>query len=164
MNESNSMNDPYNLAWERLAFILGFFDRVDTKFSFLFGINIALLGLVGAKTPALNDVTVGGWIALLGFTLCCVYGFMQMYHASAPHLDGGRGSLIYFNSIAQLERLAFHDRFTSQDSATQMTDVLDQIWYNSRILSEKYSRLRKAYRALLASLIPWSIALSLFVT
>lgn len=92
-----------------------FFGRVEGKASFLFAVNLALLGSVAVATPlgALrSSAGVSGFIAtvLLGFSM------INLYAAFYPHLKNPRASVLYFADIARLTAEEYRARIKNATS------------------------------------------------
>lgn len=148
-------------AERQLDRVMGFFPRVDNKASALFAINSTLLGVLAAWLDLADFYTwyIGLCAALAAAAI--VYSFAHIYFCAYPHLKGGGGSRVYFQSIAQQTESAFVDEFANINEAQWMKDISAQIWRNSEILSIKYSSLKHSFIATLVALAPWTIAVFL---
>src|SRR5438128_11442795 len=89
-----------NAAREQLRVVLDFFGRVETKLSVVLGVDLAMLGFLASKIPAAATVPVVGWLAVGVFALLSAGSLWNLYRASAPQLEGGHDSLVYFREIA----------------------------------------------------------------
>ena len=150
-------------ARDQLNLILTFFARVETKLSVVLGVDLAMLGFLASRFPGTAAVDDVGWIAAAAFVVLNAVSLINLYIASAPQLDGGHGSLVYFKEIAKRTELAFADEFTGLSTKTLARDVLGQVWRNSQILKVKFDRLVWAYRCMAFAILPWIVALVLFV-
>lgn len=139
-----------------------FFGRVEGKASFLFAVNLALLGSVAVATPlgALRSPAgVSGFIAtvLLGFSM------INLYAAFYPHLKNPRASALYFADIARLTAEEYRARIKNATSSEMADDALCQVWRNAQILDKKFKRSRSAFLLTAAALPFWLALLALGV-
>lgn len=137
--------------------VLAFFPRVDNKASALFAINSTMLGVLAARLDV-PDFSV--WYTTLCAALSVAgitYSIANLYLCAYPHLKGGYGSSVYFQSIATKTESAFLDEFTKIDDNHWLSDVGAQIWRNSEILSAKFTSLKQSFIATLVSLGPWTL-------
>ena len=125
-----------------------FFGRVEGKASFLFAVNLALLGALRSSAG------VSGFIAtvLLGFSM------INLYAAFYPHLKNPRASVLYFADIARLTAEEYRARIKNATSSEMADDALCQVWRNAQILDKKFKRSRSAF-LLTAAAIPFWLAL-----
>jgi hypothetical protein len=149
------------LAHKQLDRVLGFFSRVETKASFIFAVNSAMLGTLAVHVERVDLVRLPTLIALVlaGAGLCASYYFV--YSSSFPNLIGGHSSLIYFKEIAKLREQEFIKAFREQTEDSYIDDVLSQAWRNSEILSKKFRAIKIAFFATGVSLLPWAAFLIL---
>src|SRR5438128_2399521 len=141
-----SPEDLLRAARDQLNLILTFFARVETKLSVVLGVDLAMLGFLASKFPGTAAMDDWGWIAAGGFVVLDALSLINLYIASAPQLEGGHDSLVYFKEIAKRTELAYADVFTGLSAQALARDVLGQVWRNSQILKVKFDRLVWAYR------------------
>lgn len=144
-------------AQKQLDRLLAFFPRIDSKASALLAITFAQIG-VGALNLQANDFAKW-WITTPAafFGMAVGWVMLNLYRCAYPHLEGGHGSLIYFNEIAKLRESEFVDRFKTLPRSKLMDDLSGQIWRNAEVLSCKYRYLKRATIGAILSLIPWTI-------
>jgi hypothetical protein len=137
---------------DALDLVLSFFSRVESKISFLFGLNTALLG-ISYVNIALDQVTK--WyvaIPLVCFLGLIAVSFVHLYFASFPQLKGGSGSIFFFGEIAKRTEANYIREYEGKTQAEKRADLLGQVWRNSEILTQKFARLRSAFVLTLSSL------------
>ena len=111
MSVSPDLPISLEMAERQLDRLLAFFPRVDSKASALLAVTFAQIG-VGALNLESKDFTKW-WIAgpAAFFGLAVAWVMLNLYRCAYPHLEGGHGSLIYFNEISKLRETEFVDRF-----------------------------------------------------
>ncbi|MFN7091020.1 MAG: Pycsar system effector family protein [Allorhizobium sp.] len=145
----------------QLTRVLNFFPRVDTKVAGIFTVNTGILTLSALNIEA-GDLTrwyiaVPGSLLLIG--LIASYTFL--YKCNFPDLEGGQGSLIYFLSIKDRTEAKYKSEYEAVSEDEYRADLIGQIWRNSNILAAKYKSISTAIRLTLATLIPFSIFLTM---
>lgn len=157
-------HDPVARAEKQLDRTLSFFARVESKASFLFGLNTGLLGIVALNFRASDLQAVVFLVPGLIFMLLIAASMCSLYRCFFPHLRGGTDSLIYFRSIAVLDAANFSSRFLQRSDADHGADLSEQIWRNSEILRTKYDALERGFRCSLVAMIPWLVYLGCAAT
>ena len=140
--------------------VLSFFQRVDTRAQVLMSVDIAMLFLLATNPGALSTA----WWATLIYVVPVVLvglSLLKIYRVFYPQLNGPEGSLIFFREITKLTASEYVDRFGVATVAQHMQDVLTQVWRNSEILSEKFTRMREAMVATMLALPFWAFALAI---
>ena len=150
-----------HLVEAQLTRVLNFFPRVDTKVAGIFTVNTGILTLSALNIEA-GDLTrwyiaVPGALLLIG--LIASYTFL--YKCNFPDLEGGQGSLIYFLSIKDRTESKYKSEYEAVSEDEYRADLIGQIWRNSNILAAKYKSISTAIRLTLATLIPFSIFLTM---
>jgi hypothetical protein len=151
------MNEDEQLAaaWSQLNLVLSFFSRVDTKTTLILGVDLGMLALVFARTPAVHDITMVQVVFALPFIAAIGISLWWLHSGHRPKLDGGTTSLVYFRTIAKMTESHFLDQCQRRSKDQFVGDVLEQTWRNSKILTEKFASLQRAQDATLAASIPW---------
>jgi hypothetical protein len=150
-------------AKSQLDLVLGFFPRVDAKFSVVLGLDLGMLGVLASNVPS-------SWAAVQGATGCVVVGFavalifslVQLYRGSYPNVKGGEGSVIFFGHIANQTEHKFIESFKELTNERLADELLGQAWRNSKILQEKINALRWAYIFMAVAIVPWVVVLAHF--
>lgn len=148
-------------AEKLLNLVLGFFPRVDTKASFLFALDSALLGFLAINVRPEDFRT---WFLVLpgaAAVLVIAAGLWFVFHCSFPVLKGGAESVIYFREIARRTEASFIHEFTKLNDEDHTRDLLGQVWRNSEILTIKYSAIKTAFILTGIALLPWTAFLAL---
>lgn len=151
------------VAKDNLSRILGFFPRVDTVSSIVLAVDIGALALLASNAPPLKDVD--GWVLVaLAAVILIGLSLYHLYRGAFPRLEGGPLSLIYFREIAARTEEEFKAAFRGQDEEFYLNDLLNQVWRNSEILSQKFTHLNYAFTFLALSIVPWLLALLVFAS
>jgi hypothetical protein len=142
-------------AEKQLDRVLGFFPRVEAKASFLFALDVGLLGYsaVNLGREDLHNVHLAVFGA--AFLTLTVASLLHVYWCVFPHLKGGANSLIYFREIAHRNELDFADAFLSRTDESHACDAAGQIWRNSTILKLKFDYLKRAFILTMLAIAPW---------
>lgn len=139
------MQDPLPFALGQLDRLMGFFPRVDGKATYLFTLNLALLGLTAVNFPYNGPETAMALAA--GLTvLLNVFSVISLYRAFFPDTRGATiaKSMLFFGAIAAEPWEDYRKRIKSLDPADLLDDVACQIHRNAEILSAKYGCVQHA--------------------
>lgn len=125
------------------AFLFGF---IVTSFNHIIAFNnsyaknctIGLLGLI---------LVVG--LASIGFTIAAVFPFLKTNNSSSKKYH----SLVFFNSIADMEEENFLKQYKQQKDKKARKDMAKQIYAISKGLKTKYFRISWAIRLIFIQLI-----------
>lgn len=147
-------------AERRLDRLLDWVGRSDTKFSVVLGVDAGMLGFLANSAPSGAVPVTTILVAALAASLL-VASLVFVYRGTYPRTKGPSGSLVHFGSVAGEDLEDFKARFRSCDARGHLDDVLGQVHRNAEILDRKFAELRRAYRCLLAAVIPWAITLYL---
>ncbi len=162
MNQDNFSNqEQLEAAEKRLDRLLDWISRSDTKFSIILGVDTGMLGALATFAPA-GPVSVRAMVVASASIALLVASLIFIYRGTYPRTKGPGGSLVYFGSIADEDLGDLKERFRACGAEDHLDDLLEQIHRNSEILNRKFTDLQRAYRCLLAAVIPWAIALYLF--
>ena len=148
------------VAEKRLDRLLDWVGRSDTKFSVVLGVDAGMLGFLATSAPPGAESVTLTVVAALAAALL-VASLVFIYRGTYPRTKGPGGSLVHFGSVAGEDLEEFKARFRACDARGHLDDVLGQVHRNAEILDHKFAELRRAYRCLLAAVIPWAIALYL---
>jgi hypothetical protein len=153
--EISSASETGARAEKQLDRVLGFFPRVEAKASFLFALDVGLLGYgaVNLGREDLHSIYVAAFGA--AFLALTVASLFHIYWCVFPHLKGGANSLIYFREIAGRTELDFADTFLSRTDESHTRDAAGQIWRNSAILKLKFDYLKRAFVLTMLAIAPW---------
>ena len=157
-----SRDERLTTAKDQLDLVLGFFGRVETKLSVVFGTDVAMIGFLATRFPQIRTIQAAAWIAAGLFLTLIGLSLWKLYQGSFPQLAGGSQSLVYFREIAKRTEVQFVAEFSGATPESLAKDLLGQVWRNAQILSEKFDYLVWAYRLMALSVIPWAIAIVVF--
>lgn len=144
--------------------VLSFISRVDIKANAILAINTGMLAFLAVHVPKWSAFTEWYmYLALVPVILLSI-SFWFLYRCGYPNLVGGNSSLIYFKEIASRTESNFISEFLKLTDDLYLKDLLNQVYRNSEIAKEKYESLKYAFIFTAISIIPWVIALALFVS
>jgi hypothetical protein len=143
----------------QLARVLSFFPRVDTKVAGLFSVNSVVLTISALNVEAGDFLR--WYIAVPGAFLAIglIASYAYLYKCNFPELEGDQASLIYFGAIKARTESTYKAEYEAIGDEQYRSDMLGQVWRNSRILSDKYKAIAMAIRCTLATLVPFTIFL-----
>lgn len=149
------------LSRDSLTRVLGFFARVDTVSAVVLATDVGMLAVLASNAPALKSFSwytsfAGIPIFFIGISL------WHLYRGAFPRLDGGPLSLIYFREIAYRSEEEFDKEFMAQTEEAHLKDLLNQIYRNSEILTQKFNHLKWAFVSLALALPFWVVAIFIF--
>jgi len=146
-----------------LARQLAWIAAAESKISFAFAVNTAMLGVLAAVSPR----SAAGWtataaasaaVALVALAACLVC----LAFASFPRVDGPKGSLLYFGGIAQREATQYTDACRNLTEDAYLDDLSAQAHRNAEIASVKFGWIRRALIGLYLAVVPWVATVYLF--
>jgi hypothetical protein len=144
--------------------VLGFFPRVEARINGLFSVNTLILVIAAVNLSAgdlvLWYVTVPGALLIVGLAT----SYYHLFKANFPDDNGGEGSLIFFKQIQQRTEANYIGEFLTCHEEQFRSDVLGQIWRNSCVLCEKYTRVKQAIFATAVSVAPFIVFLIISAT
>lgn len=145
-----------------LARQLAWISAADSKISFVFAIDTAMLGILVAVSP----VSISSWaVAPAVFSaFAAVFGLASLIFlsvASFPRTKGPKSSLIFFGGIAQRDADQFKKATCEMSSESHLDDLCSQCHRNAEIASRKFAWVQRASIALYLSVVPWFFAIYL---
>lgn len=149
----------HEIARSQLDRVLSFFPRVEGKASFLFAINVGMLAVAFTN---LDYVDVSTWfimVPLVAALICSAFAIFNVGTVVRPDLYGGKDSVIYFGSIANMGEKEFVDKFKACDTEEAVNEILKQVHRNSEILKEKFVSVSRSLFWTTISTVPWSVYL-----
>jgi hypothetical protein len=149
------MKDPEKFAFAQLDRLQGFFGRIEAKASFLFAVNLGLLGFALANTPLSQLCSLRGICSVITEALLAL-SMAMLYRVVVPHLrNAGQPSLLYFSDVSHLKMSDFSARIKAITPDELVEDALCQVWRNSEILRRKFEHTRSAFSFTAAALPFW---------
>ncbi|MGY3590140.1 hypothetical protein ACVIGB_010277 [Bradyrhizobium sp. USDA 4341] len=143
------------VATKQLDRVLSFFPRVESKASFLFAVDAALLGVLAVNVQK-EDFSI--WYAALAAISASAFFCLSLYFVYRcifPSLAGGHASLIFFREIAKLREPEYLQAIKSVTDDQLLDDLLGQVWRNSEILGKKFDHIKIAFVLTGTGLLPW---------
>lgn len=125
--------------------------------AFMFGFIVTSFGniaefdnnkAIGCTTGLLIAILVLGLISI-GFTIAAVFPFLKTNKSSSKKND----SLVFFNSIAEMNEEDFLTQFKQQKDKKVCKDMAKQVFVISKGLKKKYRRISWAIRFVFLELI-----------
>lgn len=145
-----------------LQLVLGFFPRVESKFSVILAIDTGMIGFLAANAPPFTAFSKWMLLSTAATVLLFAASIAMLYRGSFPNLKGGESSLVYFREIAKRREHHFIEEFSAQNEKQYGHDLLAQVWRNSQILTVKFDSLKLAFTFLALAIVPWIVTLTLF--
>ncbi|RYZ21834.1 MAG: hypothetical protein EOO16_11500 [Chitinophagaceae bacterium] len=154
-----------NETIEQAKFVIGrydhYYDSVNTKGSFIIGLNTFLLGgLLAGYVGLYEKIEIPQWIValIIAFGLCSILSSMLTVFAIHPFLNSGnkdtkKRSQIFFGSVSQYDRENFIEAFKARTEQQIVNDLSCQVWILATGLTKKYDYLRIAGWLLIVQLI-----------
>lgn len=146
---------------DQLNRTLGFFPRVESKFSVILSVDVGMLALLALNAPPLRQFDWYMLFAVIPVGLIIV-SIIQVYFGMFPRLEGGSQSLLYFREIASKTESNFIEAFKAQSEEAYIKDLSGQIWRNFEILKKKFDHLKTAFTLLAWAMVPWLMMLAVF--
>ena len=129
--------------------------RIDSRMSFVTGIDLAMLGALAASASTVSNWSwdTGGLgvlaAVLLAAVLVCIFtGFF-------PRTTSKNDSLLFFGTIADKKIDQFESQWHQTTDEAYLNDLLAQTHINAEIVCKKFHLLKNALILLLLAAIPW---------
>ena len=154
--------DQVSFLEANLARQLGWIAAADSKASFGFAIDTAMLGLLAAVSPksgsawAVAPAIFASFAAAFGLATLLFLSF-----ASFPRTKGPKNSLIYFAGIAQRDVDQFGGAVAELSQQAYTADLSAQCHKNAEFASRKFTWVQRALVCLYLSVLPWGITIFL---
>jgi hypothetical protein len=148
-------------AAKHLDRILGFFPRVESKASFLFALNSALLGTLAINVQRSDFALWYHLIFIIVAAALIATSFFFVYRCIFPSLKGGHSSLLYFREINKLREAEYITAMKNASTDDLVDDFISQAWRNAEILGKKFDHVKVAFILTGLGLIPWAMFLVL---
>ncbi len=150
-------------AEKNLQRLIDWTERCDNKAAILLGVAISMTGVTLAAASQLEHWTKALYLltpaALLPLVASLVFVYLVIWPRTKPPND----SLVFFGSIAKHDYHEYLGLFKEQNQAMYLDDLLMQCHVNAQVVTNKFARLKWAYRLLLMAVIPWGVALYLIL-
>lgn len=145
---------------DNLARQLGWIETADSKATFIFMLNVAMLGLLASVSP----LSICYWIftSALFASLSAALSLMSLLFlsiASFPITQGPSDSLIFFGEIVKRDIDQFKSEIDLTTFEKYTVDLAEQCYRNAQIANRKYEWIQRALLCLYLSVIPWGLAI-----
>ena len=164
---AKSMDEGVRLdrALQQLDRLAAFYPRVESKASFLLGLNVGLVSLMAINMELDEARASFLWIPVSLTIALCGFSCVILLAVFFPHLKGAQQkSYTYFRDISSQECTRFVESWVTLTERELLRDTLIQIWRNSQILRIKFDATEHAFKVTLIALIPWAVAIFAIVS
>ena len=160
MEQSEPLEKVIIEAEHNLDRLLDWIGRYDNRAALLFTLDTAMVGILALS---LSSSTGFGYSPiLLGFFILTVgISILGTAFTIFPRLKGPTDSLLYFGSIAKLEKKNYIELFKTRTPTVYLDDLLAQCHINAKILDRKFKVFRISLTISMVAVIFWSLSLYL---
>lgn len=130
----------------------------DAKVPPLFAINAAMLGVIAALLPDINNWDIQAAIFTLLSIVPLVGSVICLALTTFPRLSGPVGSVVFFSGITARTEDEFISEVTNMPDEILINDMLQQIYRNAEIAKSKYTFIKKSMVLSFSSLPLWFIS------
>jgi hypothetical protein len=135
-----------NLQWIAAA---------EVKIGFIITLDIAMLAaLAGLYSTAKSHPLTLTLLVIVTSSLLFL-SLLAAVSSFIPRLNGPDNSLIFFGKIAAINEHAFHKRYQAISEEEFLDDLLQQIYRNAQIASEKHRNVRQSLLAAVLAAPIW---------
>ena len=133
----------------------------DTKVATLIGINTTMLAVLAALITQPKSITF--WVILLAALAAAglLCGLLFLSLSSVPRTSRASASIIFFGTIAKMERDAYMNVIHTITREEYLDDLARQTHRMAEIAAQKYLWIRRAQSAWYVSIIPWLVTVYL---
>lgn len=154
--------DQVDFLEANLARQLGWIAAADSKVSFVFAIDTAMLGVLAAVSPTTGSAWGVAPAICAAFAVALgLATLLFLCFASFPRTKGPKSSLVYCGGIAQRDANQFRDAVARLSLESYATDLAAQCHRNAEIASRKFIWVQRALVSLYLSVLPWGVAILL---
>lgn len=141
---------------------LDWISAADSRGSFIFAFDTAMLGVLAAVAPKTGSVWVVAPAIVASFSaLFGLASLLFLCFSSFPRMDGPRNSLIFFGGITERDSKQFVKAVSELSSESYVADLSAQCYRNAEIANRKFIWIKRALIALYLSVVPWVVAIIL---
>jgi hypothetical protein len=161
MEQIKSIEATTKEAERNLDRLLDWIIRYDNRAALLFTLDATMVGTLALR---LSSSIGPGYssILLVPFILTVGISILGTAFTIFPRLKGPTDSLLYFGSIAKMEKKNFRDLFNKRTTTEYLDDLLAQCHINAKILDFKFKVFRISLILTMVAIIFWSLSLYLF--
>lgn len=152
-------DEQIRIAEQALSRQIEWIKSVEAKLGIVVAINIAMLGTLAARVPAMpeNWWLVGIFVFLGSGSLLASLVFCAL--AICPRVKSPNLSILFFGSISAHSSEEYTKRFETLDETEYLADLLKQVHRNAEIASIKFGFIKVATWCLLGGILPWLCSL-----
>ena len=143
---------------DTLSLQLEWVKSADSKVPPLFAINAAMLGVIAALIPDINNWDIQSAIFTLLSILPLVGSVICLALTTFPRLSGPASSVVFFSGITARSEDEYISVVTNMPDEILLNDILQQIYRNAEIAKSKYTFIKKSMVLSFASLPLWFIS------
>ena len=139
--------------------LLDWIVRYDNRAAILFTLDTAMVGTLALRLSSSKFTAYN----LLPFVASILLGISVIGTAITifPRLKGPSDSLIYFGSIAKMEKGNFKNSFIARTKTGYLDDLLAPCYITAEILDRKFKVFRVSLAISMVAVIFWSLSLYL---
>ena len=159
VEQTESLESKIKEAENVLTILLDWIGRYDNRSALLFTLDLAMIGTLALKITY-SAHSFYGLLNAIAFTLLGI-SIIASSITIFPRLKGPQNSLIYFGSIAKMEKGEFKDKFVDRTKTVYLDDLLAQCHVNAKILDFKFRVFRISLSVTMVAIVFWSLSLYL---
>lgn len=136
---------------DRLRFSIGrfdhYYDSVNNKCNVFLALSIFIFGALGGFYPTLMKIADCGACTHTLMTLMmfiCVLIMIVVLRASSPYITSEKDSLLYFNSVSNMEQAEFSKLSEDETKDRELVDLRNQTFLLATGLRGKFEKLKVA--------------------
>ena len=154
---------------ERIRFLeanlgrqLSWISAADSRSTLAFALNTGMLGVLAAVSPKQATAWCVAPAIFASFAVAlALASLICLTFASFPRVAGPRGSLVFFEGIAQRTAAQFKEAVTTLSDESYIDDLVNQCHRNAEIASRKFSWVQRAFICLYLAVPTWGVAVFL---
>ena len=152
------MNEKIERSNEILSKQLLWISAADSKVAPIFAINTAMLGILAAFIPQIDNWTISSAIITTLSIISLIASIIFLALVTFPQLSGPKDSYIYFGGIvAKSEDSYVNDMINIEDDIF-LKDILIQSYRNAEIAHSKFNHIKRAMALTFIGLPMWLLA------
>ena len=159
VEQAESLESKIKEAENVLTILFDWIGRYDNRSALLFTLDLAMIGTLALKIKY-SAYSLYGLLNSIAFTLLGI-SIIASSITIFPRLKGPLNSLIYFGSIAKMEKREFRDTFVNRTKTAYLDDLLAQYHINAKVLDLKFKVFRISLIVTMVAIVFWSLSLYL---
>jgi len=135
----------------------------DSRAGLVISSNIGMLGALAASLSGslLHKASPWVWLLLALTAAACVASIAMAALAAFPRPGTQPSSLVFFGSIAAMEREVYFERLRKVPQVEYADDLADQCHRVAALATLKFRWVRRAMATMMAAALPWLACLEL---